>query len=304
MRADRRRLVAGTPARLRLGDRTLGVMPLYHTMGDPLVRCTSRRVLLPTGAGPSRGAEADRGRADHVSVPRPDALPHLVFHPDSAGATLRPSRHSVCGRRDDVDALPPLRRLRARVFLNHYGSTEIYIFTIGRDQLGKPGCAGAPSGRRTRGSVLRPATERSHAPASDEAFRVLEPPRCRCQGDPRRLVRHRRLGISTRTATWVDGGSTTRSSRGEKSTRSRVEDVLAAPRACRGGGDRRPDERWASESRRSPRGRSPVRSSTRTASRRPLARFKRRASTVTSTRSRRALRGRSCGASCEEEGDG
>ncbi len=31
------------------------------------------------------------------------------------------------------------------VFVNHYGSTEVYTFTIGRDQLAKPGCAGRPA---------------------------------------------------------------------------------------------------------------------------------------------------------------
>jgi 2-furoate---CoA ligase len=34
---------------------------------------------------------------------------------------------------------------RPEVFVNHYGSTEIYTFTIGRDQLTKPGCAGRPA---------------------------------------------------------------------------------------------------------------------------------------------------------------
>jgi 2-furoate---CoA ligase len=31
---------------------------------------------------------------------------------------------------------------RPRVFVNHYGSTEIYTFSIHRDQAAKPGCAG------------------------------------------------------------------------------------------------------------------------------------------------------------------
>ena len=31
---------------------------------------------------------------------------------------------------------------RPEVFVNHYGSTEIYTFSIGPDQIGKPGCAG------------------------------------------------------------------------------------------------------------------------------------------------------------------
>src|SRR5207248_2632440 len=31
------------------------------------------------------------------------------------------------------------------VFVNHYGSTEIYTYSIGRDQIRKPGCAGRPA---------------------------------------------------------------------------------------------------------------------------------------------------------------
>jgi 2-furoate---CoA ligase len=31
------------------------------------------------------------------------------------------------------------------VFVNHYGSTEVYTFSIGPDQQHKPGCAGRPS---------------------------------------------------------------------------------------------------------------------------------------------------------------
>jgi 2-furoate---CoA ligase len=38
-----------------------------------------------------------------------------------------------------LDAFSP------RVFLNHYGSTEIYTFSVHRDQAAKPGCAGRAS---------------------------------------------------------------------------------------------------------------------------------------------------------------
>jgi 2-furoate---CoA ligase len=38
-----------------------------------------------------------------------------------------------------VDAFAP------RIFVNHYGSTEIYTFSVHRDQAAKPGCAGRAS---------------------------------------------------------------------------------------------------------------------------------------------------------------
>ena len=36
-------------------------------------------------------------------------------------------------------------RSRPRLFVNHYGSTEIYTYSVHRDQLAKPGCAGRPA---------------------------------------------------------------------------------------------------------------------------------------------------------------
>jgi 2-furoate---CoA ligase len=57
---------------------------------------------------------------------------------------------------------------RPEVFVNHYGSTEIYTFTIGRDQLAKPGCAGRPAlGTRIR--VAENGEIHAHL-SSDEAF--------------------------------------------------------------------------------------------------------------------------------------
>src|SRR5262249_30240162 len=37
------------------------------------------------------------------------------------------------------------RAFGPRLFVNHYGSTEIYTFSVHRDQAAKPGCAGRPS---------------------------------------------------------------------------------------------------------------------------------------------------------------
>ena len=81
------------------GDRTLGVMPLYHTMGiHSLARDAPRRRLLrPPGAlGRRRGAAPDRGAADHVALPRADALPRPARGPSgSPGTTSRASARSA-----------------------------------------------------------------------------------------------------------------------------------------------------------------------------------------------------------------
>ena len=54
------------------------------------------------------------------------------------------------------------------MFVNHYGSTEIYTFSIGRDQAAKPGCAGRPAvNARLR---LEPDGEICVHLSGDEAF--------------------------------------------------------------------------------------------------------------------------------------
>ena len=57
---------------------------------------------------------------------------------------------------------------RPEVFVNHYGSTEIYTFTIGRDQQSKPGCAGRPA-VNTRLRLTGDGEVLVHL-SSDEAF--------------------------------------------------------------------------------------------------------------------------------------
>jgi 2-furoate---CoA ligase len=47
---------------------------------------------------------------------------------------------------------------RPRIFVNHYGSTEIYTFSIHRDQAAKPGCAGRAA-LNARLRLVRPDQE-------------------------------------------------------------------------------------------------------------------------------------------------
>ena len=78
-------------------DRTLGVMPLYHTMGihSLLAMHLVGGCFVPQRAlGRRRGARADRGAADHVALPRADALPRS--RPPPRPRAARRSRR--CGR--------------------------------------------------------------------------------------------------------------------------------------------------------------------------------------------------------------
>ena len=189
--ADRAgRLVAGAPARLRFGDRTLGVMPLYHTMGiHSLARDAPRRRLLrAAGAlGRRRGAAADRGRADHVAVPRADALPRPRPPPGRAARDVSSVR--ALGYAGAAMTSTLVRRcaevFEPEVFVNHYGSTEIYTFTIGRDQLGQAGLRRAGRRVNTRLRLGRGAARSASTSSLGRGVRrLLEPARRRCEGDP------------------------------------------------------------------------------------------------------------------------
>ncbi len=135
---------------LRFGDRTLGVMPLYHTMG-----MHSLIAMSVIGgcfvAQPRWNAEEalqliqdERLTSLYLA---PTLFHDLVFHPrrdefdlssieslSYAGAAMTTALVERC-----VEAFDP------RAFVNHYGSTEIYTFSVHRDQRTKPGCAGRAS---------------------------------------------------------------------------------------------------------------------------------------------------------------
>lgn len=129
------------------GERTLGVMPWYHTMGVrsilSMVVVDGCLVIQPAFRAP---AALDAIVAEQVTAlylaptlfhdlvvearsrtgPAP-TVPRLAY----AGAAMTASLVASC-----TDTFRP------DVFVNHYGSTEIYTFTVHDDQRAKPGCAG------------------------------------------------------------------------------------------------------------------------------------------------------------------
>ena len=132
------------------GDRTLGVMPLYHTMGvhSLLAMHVVGGCYVPQARWDSGNAlglvEQQRITSLYLA---PTLFYDLVTHErigehdlssvralGYAGAAMTSTVVARC-----VDVFAP------EVFVNHYGSTEIYTFSIGRDQVAKPGCAGRPA---------------------------------------------------------------------------------------------------------------------------------------------------------------
>lgn len=132
---------------LRPGHRTLGVMPLYHTMGV-------HSLLAASVVGGCYVAQPswDAGRAlELIEAERVDTLYlaptlyyDLVHHPELDLRDTSSVRAVAYAGAPMTSALVEkvAEAFEPEVFVNHYGSTEIYTFSVHRDQRAKPGCAG------------------------------------------------------------------------------------------------------------------------------------------------------------------
>jgi 2-furoate---CoA ligase len=129
------------------GERTLGVMPLYHTMG---VRSLLAMALLDGcfvcqprfDAGQALGLMQRERLTNLYLVP---TLYHdILEHPDFAATDISTVRKLGFAGMSMTDGL--LKRIaggfKPDLFVNHYGSSEIYTFTINQDAPAKPGSAG------------------------------------------------------------------------------------------------------------------------------------------------------------------
>jgi 2-furoate---CoA ligase len=125
-------------------------MPLYHTMGiHSLISMHlvgGCYVCQPDWDAEAALALIERERVTSLYL-APTLYHDLVWHPRLheydvssvetlayAGAAMTSALVERC-----VEAFSP------RLFVNHYGSTEIYTYSIHRDQAEKPGCAGRPA---------------------------------------------------------------------------------------------------------------------------------------------------------------
>ncbi len=131
------------------GERTLGIMPLYHTMG---IHSLHSMVMLGGTLVVMR--DWDAGTAvDLIARERVSALyliPTLYYDllraPNCAVADLSCVRKLAYAGAPMLSSLTEacVQRFRPQVFVNHYGSTEIYTFSVCDRVAAKPGCAGRP----------------------------------------------------------------------------------------------------------------------------------------------------------------
>jgi 2-furoate---CoA ligase len=147
-RAERAAGIAHVAQNLyRRGERTLGVMPLYHTMGVRSLVAMSiiggTFVCLPRYDTQKALALIEAERITNLYLV-PTLYHDLVHASEFASTDVSSIRKLGFAGASMTDGL--LKKLneafRPDLFVNHYGSSEIYTFTIDQNAPAKPGSAG------------------------------------------------------------------------------------------------------------------------------------------------------------------
>ena len=225
-RPRRRRSTQVVQHGYRPGDRTLGVMPLYHTMGihSLLAMHLVGGCFVPPGALECRAGRARPDRASSassVALPRADALLRPARRlRDAAPSTSRLGARARLRRRGDDGELVErcVEAFEPEVFVNHYGSTEIYTFTIHSDQRAKPGCAGRAGRSNTPACALDARSGEICRPPARSRRGVR-----RATGTARTPTRRRSATAGTTRAT---SGSSTRTA--TSGSIGRVDDMIVS----------------------------------------------------------------------------
>jgi 2-furoate---CoA ligase len=147
-RAERAAALAHVAQNLyRAGERTLGVMPLYHTMGVRSLIAMSlvggAFVCLPRfDAGHALELIAAEKISNLYLVPTlyHDLLHHEAFKRADV-ASVRKLGFAGASMTDGL-LKELVAAFKPELFVNHYGSSEIYTFTIEQNAAAKPGSAG------------------------------------------------------------------------------------------------------------------------------------------------------------------
>jgi 2-furoate---CoA ligase len=149
-------------------ERTLGVMPLYHTMGihalTSMAAIDGCFVCQPEWSAAQALSLIARERVSALYL-IPTLFYDLVHAPGFPAADVSSVRKLAYAGAPMLAALTEacIRAFRPAVFVNHYGSTEIYTFTVRSDVGAKPGCAGR-AGLHSTIRVVAASAERRVGP--------------------------------------------------------------------------------------------------------------------------------------------
>ena len=133
--------------RYGLGERTLGVMPLFHTMGihsfTAMIALNGLFVAMPDWD--PQGALETIQTEELTCLYLIPTLFHGLVNDQNFGSydTSTVTKLSYAGAPMQSSLLEDCNaRFEPEVFVNHYGSTEVYIFATYPEPWEKPGCAG------------------------------------------------------------------------------------------------------------------------------------------------------------------
>jgi 2-furoate---CoA ligase len=162
----------------RRGERTLGVMPLYHTMGVRSLIAMSliggTFVCLPRYDAQKALALIEAEQVTNLYLV-PTLYHDLVHAREFASSKVSSVRKLGFAGASMTDGL--LKKLneafRPDLFVNHYGSSEIYTFTIDQNAPAKPGSAGRAGINQEVRVVKLSATSVTDLAAPDEEGEII-----------------------------------------------------------------------------------------------------------------------------------
>jgi 2-furoate---CoA ligase len=136
--------------RYSLGERTLGVMPLFHTMGmhslTSMLALNGLFVAMPEWDAEHALEIVEREQLTCLYL-IPTLFHELVHHEAFERYDTSSVRKLSYAGASMLSALVEdcIEKFEPDVFVNHYGSTEVYIFSTYPKPREKPGCAGRAS---------------------------------------------------------------------------------------------------------------------------------------------------------------
>jgi 2-furoate---CoA ligase len=162
----------------RRGERTLGVMPLYHTMGVRSLIAMSliggTFVCLPRYDAKKALALIEAEQVSNLYLV-PTLYHDLVHAREFASTNVSSVRKLGFAGAPMTDGL--LKKLdeafHPDLFVNHYGSSEIYTFTIDQNAAAKPGSAGRAGINQEIRVVKLNATSASDLAAPEEEGEII-----------------------------------------------------------------------------------------------------------------------------------
>ena len=158
-----------------MGEVTLGVMPLYHTMGVrtllSLCIVNGTYVAVPRWDVDKALDAIEAEKVTHLYlVPTlyHDMLGSKKFHDDRVKSVRKLGFAGA--PMNDALLLKLDKSFHPELFVNHYGSSEIYTYTINQNAVAKPGSAGK-AGINARIRVIK----LEQGPESSSSFMFAEP---------------------------------------------------------------------------------------------------------------------------------